>query len=113
MTCILHQSFEEGVLGLREGSNYSAARNLAQLGIQDEVIYQQDWWKRFCAPPDQSPQPCKKFHKRERFGEVVFRCGIETADNVIERIPRSKHNDRRLVARRPQPLSYSVAVHAG
>ena len=90
-----------------------APPGLAGAEVEREVAEAEDLALRAGPAPEERPQPGQQLGQRERLDEVVVGAGVETLHTVVDGVAGGQHEDRRVVAGRPQPPADGQAVEAG
>src|SRR6478736_236875 len=103
---VAHQVLEQLELALGEVDRAVGARDLVGVRVQRQVAHPQ---RRH---PARRPPPREQLLALERLDEVVVGADVESFDPGLQRVARSQHQDRRVVAVVTQALGDVYAVQA-
>ena len=96
------QVLEQGELGLGQLDRPVPAPDLPGPGIEGEIGVGELLRRPAVGPPQQRPQSGEELLEREGLDDIVVGPGVEAVDAVLDGVARRQHQDRSVIAARPQ-----------
>ncbi len=91
---------------LVRSSGLSSARHLVPQPVERDRSVPEYLQPLGAAPPEQRADPGEQLVKAERLREVVIGAAVEPAHDVLDRIARRQHQDRRVASLAPEFLRH-------